>query len=125
MITLTILNADGSLYWTEYFNDIASAQAWIADEQTRPYWVATRTYTIVDNTPVVDTASYAYLLNLCYQQRLAAYPPVADFLDGQVKASSSDPTVAAAGQAQIAAYQQACLAVKAKYPLPINPTSST
>ena len=38
MITLTIKKADGSLYWTEYFNDQNSCDAWLASEKTRPYW---------------------------------------------------------------------------------------
>lgn len=55
MITLTILRADGSLYWTEYFNDMASAQAWLATEQTRPYWQASFTTTFTDTTPLPPT----------------------------------------------------------------------
>lgn len=50
MIVLTILKADGSTYWVEHFNTMADANRWIAEEQTRPYWDATWTYTIVDNT---------------------------------------------------------------------------
>jgi len=41
-------------------------------------------------------------------QRAAEYPPAADYLDGIVKGD----------QAQIQAYIDACLAVKAKYPKP-------
>jgi hypothetical protein len=41
-------------------------------------------------------------------QRAAEYPPVADYLDGIVKGD----------QAQVQAYVDACLAVKAKYPKP-------
>ena len=41
-------------------------------------------------------------------QRAAEYPPVADYLDGIVKSD----------QAQVQAYVDACLAVKAKYPKP-------
>ena len=41
-------------------------------------------------------------------QRQAEYPPIADYLDGVVKGD----------QAQIQAYIDACLAVKAKYPKP-------
>lgn len=48
MITLTITRADGSLYWHEVFNDRVSADAWIAEEQTRPYWDASWTYTITE-----------------------------------------------------------------------------
>jgi len=44
-----------------------------------------------------------------YQQdRAAAYPPMADYLDGIVKGD----------QAQIDAYVAACLAVKAQFPKP-------
>ena len=39
-------------------------------------------------------------------QRIAAYPPATDYLDGIVKGD----------QAQVQAYIDACLAVKAKYP---------
>lgn len=54
MSTLTIFRADGSVYWTEYFNDRASAQAWLAEEQTRPYWDPGFTYTITE--PSAPTA---------------------------------------------------------------------
>ena len=42
------------------------------------------------------------------RQRAAEYPPMTDYLDGLVKND----------QAQIQAYIDACLAVKAKYPKP-------
>lgn len=35
---MTIKNADGSTYWTDYFNEQKSAMAWIDEEKTRPYW---------------------------------------------------------------------------------------
>jgi len=41
-------------------------------------------------------------------KRQAEYPPIADYLDGIVKGD----------QAQVQAYIDACLAVKAKYPKP-------
>jgi hypothetical protein len=41
-------------------------------------------------------------------QRATEYPPMADYLDGIVKGD----------QAQVQAYVDACLAVKAKYPKP-------
>jgi hypothetical protein len=41
-------------------------------------------------------------------QRAAEYPPVTDYLDGIVKGDT----------AQVQAYIDACLAVKAKYPKP-------
>lgn len=51
--------------------------------------------------PVVDLFAYQ-------AQRAAEYPPVADYIDGIVKGD----------QAQVQAYIDACLAVKAKYPKP-------
>jgi hypothetical protein len=42
--------------------------------------------------------------------RAAEYPPIADYLDGIVKGD----------QAQVQAYIDACLAVKAKYPKPAD-----
>jgi hypothetical protein len=42
------------------------------------------------------------------RQRAAEYPPMADYIDGIVKGD----------QAQVQAYIDACLAVKAKYPKP-------
>lgn len=51
----------------------------------------------------------AELAKAQYQRdRASAYPPAADYLDGIVKGD----------QAQIQAYVNACLAVKAKYPKP-------
>ena len=38
MIKLAINNADGSPYLTEHFNSMAEAEAWLAIEETRPYW---------------------------------------------------------------------------------------
>ena len=42
------------------------------------------------------------------QNRAAEYPPITDYIDGVVKGD----------QAQVQAYINACLAVKAKYPKP-------
>lgn len=54
-------------------------------------------------------AKQAALAATEYQrQRAAEYPPMADYLDGIVKGD----------QAQVQAYIDACLAVKAKYPKP-------
>lgn len=47
-------------------------------------------------------------LEKCISNRAAEYPPAADYLDGIVKGD----------QAQVQAYIDACLAVKAKYPKP-------
>lgn len=53
-------------------------------------------------------AEYEREIAECQRQRAAEYPPMADYLDGIVKGD----------QAQVQAYIDACLAVKAKYPKP-------
>jgi hypothetical protein len=54
-------------------------------------------------------AEQAALAATKYQRdRAAEYPPVTDYIDGIVKGD----------QAQVQAYIDACLAVKAKYPKP-------
>jgi hypothetical protein len=54
-------------------------------------------------------AKQAELVKTEYQrQRAAEYPPITDYVDGVVKGD----------QAQVQAYIDACLAVKAKYPKP-------
>lgn len=52
------------------------------------------------------------------QLRAAEYPPMADYLDAQVKLNSGDEALIAEGQAQLDAYVAACMAVKSKYPKP-------
>lgn len=49
----------------------------------------------------------------CISNRASAYPPATDYLDGIVKGD----------QAQVQAYIDACLAVKAKYPKPETPSA--
>lgn len=54
-----------------------------------------------NSAPVIDPANYK-------NQRANEYPPMSDYIDGIVKGD----------QAQMQAYIDACLAVKAKYPKP-------
>lgn len=63
----------------------------------------------------LDAKETAYLAELAevtrtqYQRdRASEYPPITDYIDGIVKSD----------QAQVQAYIDACLAVKAKYPKP-------
>jgi hypothetical protein len=56
MIKLEILNADGSIYWTEHFNSVQHQEEWLVEEQTRPYYKAEFTTVVTDLTPVVDVA---------------------------------------------------------------------
>ena len=66
----------------------------------------------------IEEALQAHDLANVHQQRKCAYPPVATYLDAQVKIASDDPAMQTEGQAQLAAYLSACLAVKTTYPKP-------
>lgn len=68
----------------------------------------------------IEEALQAHDLAQVHQQRKTAYPPVEAYLDAQVKIASSDPTLQADGQAQLAAYLTACLDVKTAHPKPIG-----
>lgn len=52
------------------------------------------------------------------EKRAAEYPPIADYLDAQVKINSGDEILITQGNAQLQTYFQRCLSVKAKYPKP-------
>ena len=63
MYKLEILNPDGSVYWTEHFNDEASANAWLTEEQTRPYWNSEFTHTLSDvSEPIVTPNPVAIIV---------------------------------------------------------------
>ena len=55
---------------------------------------------------IADAQDAEFAATLYKEQRQLEYPPIADYLDGIVKGD----------QAQVQAYIDACLAVKAKYP---------
>ena len=88
--------------------NIALAEKPIADN-----WIASDVASIGDlykNGQFVKSAIFVDLLD--YQRKRAAeYPPITDYIDGIVKGDS----------AQVQAYIDACLAVKAKYPKPKQP----
>jgi len=82
----------------------------VADEPLADNWIKSDVAEIGDTyengefikpVPVVDPLAYQ-------RKRAAEYPPMADYIDGIVKGD----------QAQVQAYIDACLAVKAKYPKP-------
>jgi hypothetical protein len=59
MITLTILNGDGSVYWVEHFSDSASANRWLSEERTRPYWKSEFTWRLDSVVPSAsDVAAF-------------------------------------------------------------------
>ena len=73
MITLTINKADGSPYWTQEFNYTTECNAWLAEEQTRPYWDPTFT-TVITGTdwapgPAPSAQDLAILAGLNAQQK--------------------------------------------------------
>lgn len=49
------------------------------------------------------------------EQRKEAYPPIEDYLDAQVKKTSTDAAIVAIGVAQEKKYLSDCLAVKDKF----------
>jgi len=61
-----------------------------------------------EETAAFEAQVAASLTTEYQRQRAAEYPPMTDYLDGIVKGD----------QAQVQAYIDACLAVKAKYPKP-------
>lgn len=95
MFELIIKKADQSIYWKEQFSSLAKAQAWLAVEQTRPYWNVGYSTQIIDHTPIpptpeeqaiIDAAKEAkrlQLLNL--RTRLQALDEAADLTVAEVK----------------------------------------
>ncbi len=69
----------------------------------------------VDHVAFVPPAHYGIL-------RMRAYPQMQSYLDAQVKKSSADPLVQAAGIAQEKDYFAACTAVKEQFPKPQDKT---
>jgi hypothetical protein len=89
--------------WQEA-KEIAPAQV---DGKWTQQWSIVEKYTAEERA--AKEAEKAALAATQYQrQRAAEYPPMADYIDGIVKGD----------QAQVQAYIDACLAVKAKYPKP-------
>lgn len=83
MVTLTIKKADGSTYWTEYFNDQAACDKWLNEEMTRPYWKSTYTAVSVSSVPsaIDDSALKA--------KRLAAIASLSTFDATKFKAADA------------------------------------
>lgn len=71
---------------------------WTDDEQTQP--------TEDEIQAEIARLDAEFVAKEYQRKRAAEYPPMADYLDGIVKGD----------QAQVQAYIDACLAVKAKYP---------
>ena len=63
---------------------------------------------VLTSAPIVEE-DYA-------EKRRQSYPDMRDFLDAQVKLSSSDENIKAEGQIQLNTYLSDCLAVKNQYP---------
>jgi hypothetical protein len=80
----------------------------LSDEALESNWVQSDTAAIGDlYADGQFTKPAPYVDPLAYQaERAMEYPPITDYIDGIVKGD----------QAQVQAYIDACLAVKAKYP---------
>lgn len=51
MIILTIKKDKDTTYWVERFKDQNSADKWLAEEMTKPYWDKLYTYSFEDDSP--------------------------------------------------------------------------
>lgn len=65
---LVIKNADGSPYWTEYFQTKKDLNIWLDEEKTRKYWRKDFIVEIVDNSEAVAKAEKDALDALKVQQ---------------------------------------------------------
>ena len=63
-------------------------------------------------TPSVTTWRKQNYQSLLYK----SYPPMVDYLDAQVKISSSDTAIISVGEQELAVYNQKCLNVKTRFP---------
>lgn len=59
MVTVTIKRADGSEYFKSYFNSLADAEKWIAEEKTRPYYQKEFTVEVDDKTAEAQAVDQA------------------------------------------------------------------
>ena len=51
MIELTLIYSDETTWLVGGFNTLGEAEAWLAEEMTRPYWDPATTYQTVDTEP--------------------------------------------------------------------------
>ena len=55
MFELIVKRLDGFTQLKEYFNTRESANKWISEEMTRPYWVSSHSFEVIDHNPVPPT----------------------------------------------------------------------
>lgn len=53
MFTLNLIYKDGTVWHAGGFSTQESADAWVAEEKTRPYWDQATRVEIINNTPVL------------------------------------------------------------------------
>lgn len=91
-----------------HFKDSENKLYWLDDGDDPAKWLP-HCVQITEEEADAIRASQVVIVNLTYaQKRALEYPNFHDYLDGIVKGD----------QAQVQAYIDACLAVKAKYPKP-------
>jgi hypothetical protein len=121
------LESLADLSWTDPALGVSDA-AWWPEEDASPALAQYERYgdetlTVADGVVIVNRAVVSFTQDeiaaaqaeanrqavaQVQRQRAAEYPPMTDYIDGIVKGD----------QAQVQAYIDACLAVKAKYPKP-------
>jgi len=101
-----------------------TTNATLVDAELPPVWSGAVWRYVYGVWVVGDQERYVELLNAkdaadieaVRLQRAAAYPPLADKADAEVKMASSDPVMQAAGVLQLNEYVNKCLAVKLQFP---------
>lgn len=91
------------------FKDINNKIYWLDEEDDPAVWLPEGVIEITDQeaADIARQNDQSRLASSPYvERRLAEYPPITDYIDGVVKGD----------QAQINAYINKCLEVKAKYP---------
>lgn len=91
-----------------HFKDAENKLYWLDEGDDPSVWLPQCILITEDEANSIRAAEQiAYENSLTYaQKRVAEYPPVTDYIDGIVKGD----------QAQVQAYIDTCLAIKAKYP---------
>lgn len=92
-------------------------------ETSRPENMISLAKSYVENESEINavwTETYVEPVLTYAEKRAEAYPSPAEYLDAQVKIASGNLTLVAEGQLQLKAYVEECLAVKAKYPKPLD-----
>ncbi len=87
MVTIKILQKDKTVHWSQSFSDPGAAKAWLADEQTRPYWDESYDVQIIDTTDA-DLAAQQAAKQQAAQQQAALDVKKAQILAAKAKGAA-------------------------------------